>query len=131
MKIASGDIKMKLVKNIVEKLGCIERSVYYLGNKGNSFHLLPSRSFFRDFYESINVKFDYHVRLIDSDELEDNNFKFKIFLELDDYKLIDCIITIRFTGSELSSKLSASYKFEPTDNFNYLVTEKIKESEEE
>jgi len=128
-KIASGDIKMKLVKNIVEKLGCIERSVYYLGNKGNSFHLLPSRSFFRDFYESINIKFDYHVRLIDSDELEDNNFKFNISIELDDNKLMDCIITIRFTGSELSSKLSASYKFEPTDNFNYLVTEKIKETE--
>jgi hypothetical protein len=129
MKSVSGNIKMKLVKNIVEKMGCVERNIYYLGNKGNSFNLLPSREFFREFYDSINVKFDYHVRLIDSDELEDNNFKFKVVVELDDKKLMDCLITVRFTGSELSSKLSASYKFEPADNFNYLITEKMKESE--
>ena len=129
MKSASGNIKMKLVKNIVEKMGCIERNIYYLGNKGNSFNLLPSRDFFREFYDSINVKFDYHVRLIDSYDLEDNNFKFKVLIELDEKPLIDCVITVRFTGSELSSKLSASYKFEPADNFNYLVTEKMKEYE--
>jgi hypothetical protein len=129
MKSASGNIKMKLVKNIVEKMGCVERNIYYLGNKGNSFNLLPSREFFREFYDSIDVKFDYHVRLIDSDELEDNNFKFKVQIDLDEDLLMDCMITVKFTGSELSSKLSASYKFEPSDNFNYLVTEKMKESE--
>ena len=129
MKSASGNLKMKLVKNIVEKMGCVERSIYYLGNKGNSFNLLPSRGFFREFYDSIDVKFDYHVRLIDSDELEDNNFKFKVQIDLDEDLLMDCMITVKFTGSELSSKLSASYKFEPSDNFNYLVTEKMKESE--
>jgi tartrate dehydratase alpha subunit/fumarate hydratase class I-like protein len=120
---------MKLMKNIVEKMGCTERNVYFLGSKADTFNLLPSRGFFREFYDDIKVKFDYHVKLMNSEELEDNNFKIKIKIELDDEHLMDCMITVKFTGSELSSKLSTSYKFEPSDKFNYLVTEKLKSSE--
>lgn len=128
MKISSGNIKMKLLKSIVEKMGCLERNVYFLGNKGNSFHILPSRSFFREFYDDIDIKFDYHVRLIDSDKQEDNNFKIKMKVELDSQLLLDCVVIVKFTGSELSSKLNTSFKFEPVDNFNYLITEKLNNS---
>lgn len=127
-KLATGLIKMKMIKILVEKLGCVERNVYYLGNKGNSFYLLPSRGFFREFYEDITVKFDYHVKLIERTE-EDNNFKIKIKITLDETPLMDCLITVKFSGEELSNKLSATYKFEPVDNFNFLVTEKMKKSE--
>ena len=126
-KSATGNIKMKLVKSIVEKMGCIERDIYFLGNKGNSFHLLPSRTFFREYYDDISIKFDYHVRLIDLDKLEDNNFKIKIKLELDDKLLLDCLISVKFSGSELGDKLSATFKFEPVDDFNFIITEKLKQ----
>lgn len=130
MKITSGNIKMKLVKSIVEKMGCIERDVYYLGNKGNSFHVLPSRAFFRNFYDDLNVKFDYHVSLSNIENEEDNNFKIKVLIELDDELLMNCLISVKFTGSELSDKLTASFKFEPVDNFNLLIIDKIRDSEE-
>jgi hypothetical protein len=128
-KKTSGTIKMKLVKTLVEKLNCQERSIYYLGNKGNSFHILPPRSFFRKFYDDISIKFDYHVRLIDRDKFEDNNFRIKMKIELDDELLMDCLVIVKFSGSELGSKLSATYKFEPSDNFDYIITEKMKDSD--
>jgi hypothetical protein len=128
MKISSGNIKMKLLKSIVEKMGCIERNVYFLGNKGNSFHILPSRGFFREFYDDIDIKFDYHVKLIELNKQEDNNFKIKIKIELDGELLLNCLIVVKFTGEELSSKLTTSFKFEPVDNFNFLVSEKLKNS---
>ena len=128
-KISSGNIKMKLMKNLVEKLGCQERNVYYLGNKGNSFYILPSRGFFREFYDDVDVKFDYHVKLIDRNDFEDNNFRIKVKMEIDDEHLMDCVIIVKFTGGEIGPKLSATYKFEPSDKFNYLVIEKMKKSE--
>ena len=33
-------------------------------------------------------------------------------------------IFIKFSGSELSGKLSAKYKYELADNFNYLIANK-------
>ncbi len=127
-KLSSGKLKMKLTKAIVEKLGCSERNVYFLANKGNSFYVLPSREFFREFYEDIEIKFDYHVKLIERTE-EDNNFKIKLLIELDENKLMDCVITVKFSGGELSSKLSSTFKFEPADNFNFLLIEKMKQTE--
>jgi len=125
-KLAEGTVKMKLVKTLVEKLGCLERSVYYLGNKGNSFHQVPSREFFREFYDDLKVKFDYHVKMIVRPEEENNDFTIKLKIELDDNPLINCDIVVKFTGGDVSSKLTAKYKFEPVDNFNLLVSNKIK-----
>lgn len=136
-KEATGNIKMKLIKTIVEKLGCLERPVYYLGNKGNSFHQVPSRQFFRDYYDDLSTKFDYHVKMIvEPGDEENNDFKVKIKLELDNNPFIDCNISVRFSGGEMSGRLSAKYNFEPVDNFNMVVSEKTsqpkqdKESEE-
>ena len=126
-KLASGTIKMKIVKTLVEKLGCLERSVYYLGNKGNSFHQVPSRKFFRKFYNDIDVKFDYHVKMIiDETEEENNDFIVKIIIEMDKNPLMNMNIHVKFTGGDISSKLSAIYKFDPVDKFNLLVSNKMK-----
>jgi|694.fasta_scaffold108142_3 hypothetical protein len=123
-KLSGGTVKMKLFKTLVEKLGCLERPTYFLGNNGNQFNMAPSREFFRKYYDEINLKFDYHVNFEVSEEEENNDFRVKIGLDLDEERLIDMTIFIKFSGSELSGKLSAKYKYELADNFNYLIAKK-------
>jgi hypothetical protein len=122
-KLAEGVVKMKFIKTLVDKLGCLERSIYYLGNNGNSFYQIPSRKFFRDNYDNINVKFDYHVKLVvDEQDEEKNDFNIKLIFELNHEPLINCDINVAFSGGEMSSRLSAKYKFEPSDDFNSKVS---------
>lgn len=123
-KLAGGTVKMKLFKTIVEKMGCLERPIYFLGNRGDVFHMVPSREFFRENYDDLNIKFDYHVNFKLSEEEENNDFKFRIKLELDDQTLIEMFIIIKFSSGEMSGKLSSKYKFELADNFNYLIAKK-------
>ena len=125
-KLAEGSVKMKLVKTLVEKMGCLERPTYYLGNSGNNFHQVPSRQFFRDFYDDLTVKFDYHVKmLVDKNDEENNDFTIKVNLELDNEPLIDCLVSVKFSGGEMSGKLSAKYKFEPVSDFNLKIANKM------
>jgi hypothetical protein len=125
-KLAEGSVKMKLVKTLVEKMGCLERPIYYLGNSGNNFHQVPSRQFFRDFYDDLTVKFDYHVKMIiDKTDEENNDFTIKINLELDNEPLINCLVSVKFSGGEMSGKLSAKYKFEPVSDFNLKIANKM------
>jgi hypothetical protein len=129
LKEADGKLKMKFIKTIVEKMGCLERPIFYLGNKGNEFYQVPSRNFFREHYDDLKIKFDYHVKLIvDQEDEEKNDFTIKIILELDEKPLIYCDIEIKFSGGEMSSKLTAKYKFTPVDNFNLRIKEKMLES---
>jgi hypothetical protein len=131
LKLASGTVKMKLFKTLVEKMGCLERPLYFLGNNGNVFHMIPSREFFRENYDDLDIKFDYHVKFDVSDEEENNDFNIKIKLEMDENVLIDMSIIVKFTGGEMSGKLSAKYKFELAPNFNYLISKKqLGQSEE-
>jgi len=120
-KLAEGTVKMKLFKTLVEKMGCLERPTYYLGQNGNIFNLIPERQFFRDHYDDLTIKFDYHVNFKVSEEEENNDFKIKINLLLDDEKLVDMDIVIRMT-SEMSGRLTAKYKFDISSHFNYLVS---------
>jgi len=126
-KKASGTIKMKLMKTIVEKMNCLERSIYYVSNSGNNFIQVPGRNFFRENYDNIDILFDYHVKFMVSSEEENNNFKFKIKLNLNDDNLINMNIVVGFSGGEFSSKLNAKYKYEIPDNFNYLISKDNKE----
>ena len=131
LKLAGGVVKMKLFKTVVEKMGCLERPIYFVGNSGNSFNFVPARDFFRKHYDEIDLKFDYHVNFSVSEEEENNDFNIKIILELDGEKLIEMKISIKFSGGEMSGKLNAKYKFELADNFNYLIQKKeIGESEQ-
>lgn len=126
-KLAGGTVKMKLFKTLVEKMGCSERPIYFLGNNGNSFHLIPQREFFRKNYDDLNIKFDYHVSFEVNEEEENNDFIIKLILEMDDNELIKMNINVKFTGGEMSGKLSAKYKYELSDSFNYLVSKKLLE----
>lgn len=119
-KTAGGTVKMKLFKVLVEKMGCLERPVYYLGNNGNQFTYVPSREFFRKNYDDLVLKFDYHVNFEDIETSEDD-FKMSIKLEFNNNPLLDLLINIGFSGGEMSGKLNSKYKFELASDFNYLV----------
>jgi len=123
-KKAGGTVKMKLFKTLVDKMGCLERPTYFLSNNGNVFTHIPSREFFREFYDELNLKFDYHVNFEVSDEEDMNDFNIKIQLELEDQKLLDMSIIFKFSGGEMSGKLSAKYKFDLAPDFNYILSKK-------
>lgn len=123
-KIANGTVKMKLFKTIVEKLGCLERPTYYVGTKDEQFYLVPSREFFRKFYDDLDILFDYHVNFTVSEEEDKNDFNIKLKLELDESLLLDMNISVKFSGGEMSGKLSSKYKFELSPNFNYQIAKK-------
>ena len=130
-KKASGTVKMKLIKTFVDKLGCTEREVFYLSKNGNNFYQIPSRGFFRENYENLDIHFDYHQRfkIKEDDEDEDiNNFNFKIKVIHEEKELISFDIVVLFKG-EFSNKLSAKYKFNIPENFNFQLN-KIKSGEE-
>lgn len=128
-KKAEGTVKMKLFKTIIEKLGCLERPLYHLGNNGNTFNMLPERDFFRKHYDDISIKFDYHVKFKVSEDEDNNDFKVRVIMEMDDSKLLEMTIVIKFT-SEMSGKLNAKYKFDIPSNFNFLIDGKRNPKEE-
>jgi hypothetical protein len=128
-KRATGDVKMKILKTLVEKMNCMERPIFYLSKGGNNFIQIPSRQFFRKNYENIDILFDYHVKFQVSSDEENNNFKFKIKLILENKELIFMNIIIGFSGGEFSGKLNAKYKFDLSDDFNYQIS-KIEGKEE-
>jgi len=128
MKIANGTVKMKLFKTIVEKMGCLERPTYYVGTKDEQFFLVPSREFFRKFYDDIEILFDYHVNFTVSEEEDKNDFNISLKLDLDEVTLLDMSISVKFSGGEMSGKLSSKYKFELSPNFNYQVSKKETQS---
>jgi hypothetical protein len=129
-KLSNGKLKMKLFKMIVEKMGCLERPLYYLGKKGDSFNLVPSRVFFRENYDDFDIKFDYHVNFKLSNEEDKNDFCIRIELDMDKTKLIDLSIFVKIT-SEMSGKLSSKYKFDIGDDFNYKILQKSNNDNEE
>ena len=126
LKTTDGDIKMRIMKILVEKMGAFERPLYLFSNKGNNMDFIPSRDLFRKIYDDFDVEFDYHVKMIVEDGDEDSNdFKFKIKVSLDGEKLFDLLIIIGFSGGEMSSKLNAKFKFMPVSDFNLILTDKM------
>jgi len=121
-KLGDGKIKMKVIKILVEKLGCTERNLYYLWNNGNIFYQIPYRQFFREFYDMITVKFDFHVKMTVQPEEEHNDFTVKFKIELQHEKLLDLSVIVKFSGGEMSEKLSAKYNFDFADDFNYKIS---------
>ncbi len=124
MKLAGGVVKMKLFKTIVEKMGCLERPLHYINAGGSVFHTIPSREFFRKFYDELNIKFDYHVNFTVSEDEENNDFNVKIILEEQEKPLITFFIQVKFSGGEMSGKLSAKSRFELAPDFNYIISKK-------
>jgi hypothetical protein len=129
-KSAEGAVKMKLFKVLIDKMGCTERPVYYLSGNGNVFNHLPERDFFRTNYDDLKIKFDYHVNFTVSEEEENNDFKVKMILELDNNKLLEMTIVVKFSN-EMSGRLSAKYKFDLSSRFNYIIATKKTEGLED
>ena len=117
-KKALGKIKMKLIKTIVEKMGCQETPVFYLSKNGADFIQVPERSFFREKYEDLDVEFDYHVKM----DNPEGNFVIKMVIYFKDKKLLKCNVEVKFSGGEMSGKLSAKFNFIPDAKFNYIVS---------
>jgi hypothetical protein len=65
--------------------------------------------------------------VVDSNDEEANDFKIKMILDLDGNKLLDVLVTISFSGGEMSNKLSAKFKFIPVTDFNLVLTNKMRE----
>jgi len=124
-KMALGNVKMKLVKTLVEKIGCTEKPTYFLSNNGNVFLQVPPRSFFRKLYNDIKVKFDYHVKLMVDNIEEENDFNIDIKLYLDKEILMEMKIVVKFTSYEMNEKLTAKYFFEIPSDFNFKVSKKL------
>lgn len=121
-KSADGDIKMKLMKNIVDKLGSTEKFVYYISPNGDSLETIPNRDFFRKNYNDLSIEFDYHVNF---NETLNDFFLFNIILKLKGEELVSLRIEVDFSGSEMNNKLNAKYKFDLPKNFNYLVSSSL------
>ncbi len=122
-KIAKGVVKMKLMKMIVDKMGSLERPVYYLSSNGDNFIQIPGRDFFRKNYNDFKLEFDYHVSFkIEEGEDDNNDFKIRVKLSLDNSEILLMNIIVKFSGGEFSGKLGAKYKYEIPDNFNYIVS---------
>jgi hypothetical protein len=124
MKLAGGTVKMKLFKTIVEKMGCLERPLHYVNSNGTVMDIIPSREFFRKFYDETDIKFDYHVNFTVSEDEDNNDFNVKIILEQENKPLITFFIQVKFSGGEMSGKLSAKSKFELAPDFNYIISKK-------
>ena len=119
------------MKIFVEKLGCLERPVYYVSKNGEELHRIPSRTFFRSNYDIIDIDFDYHVKFEKSEEDDDlNDFTMKVRMLYNNEQLLKFNILVKFTGAEFSSRLSAKYKFDIPKNFNYTLN-KIEKKDEE
>ena len=101
-----------------------------LGNNGNIFTLVPTVKFFREGYEHLDVKFDYHVELTVKKEERKNDFQIKIIIELEGKQLMECEVGVNFGRKEMSGNLSARYKFGMKPDFNEIVQTKMKKPNE-
>ena len=118
---AGDDMKMRLLKLFVEMLNIGERDVYYFGNSGNEFNKLPGRQFFRDMYDKIDVKYDYHVDLTDIELDEDKEGDFTIRYDLDGEPLARLNLINSWSGGEMSGNLNVKMNLDLNKEFNVLI----------
>jgi len=121
--IKAGDnMKMRLLKLFVEMLNIGERDAYYFGNSGNEFKKLPSRQFFRDMYNKIDVKYDYHVELTDANkDDEDKDADFMIRYDLDGEPLAKLNLNTSWSGGEMSGNLNIKMNLDLNKDFNEKI----------
>jgi hypothetical protein len=130
-KLAKGKVKMKIVKTIVQKLGCRDRNMFFLGNGGNIFTMVPTIKFFREGYDNFEVKFDYHVELMVKKEERKNDFQIRMVIDMDGSPLLHCDVGVGFSRTgEMCGKLSARYKFGMESDFNERIYQKMKRPNE-
>lgn len=116
---ASGDMKERLMKVILDLLNVEERELNYFHS--DKYYKIPSRSYFRSNFEDFRIKFDYHVELTPSENEEQNDSQFRLKLDLGGKSLIDMILYNGWTGGEMSGKLSTKIKLEFSDDYNSTI----------
>lgn len=111
---ASDVVKQKIMHTVCEILNCnIDNDIYYFGV--DNYNMIPSRQYFIDNINNIDIYYDTHVDLVVKDDtnnsdINDSQMKIKILLDGKEY--IKTRIYTTFTGGELTSKLSSKIKVE-------------------
>jgi hypothetical protein len=119
-KLAGGPLKMKFMKLLVNLLNCEDRDIYMFGSSNSFFHV-PSKKFFRQHYHDFKIRFNYHVKLSTPPVEGENDFKFEIWVDLNDKELIKFDTFTKFSGGEMSGKLSTKVKVNIVDDFNWRI----------
>ena len=101
---------------------------FAVDKNGSNFYLIPSKQFFRKYYEDLNVLFDYHVKFLTNKDEENSDFIIKLKLIMGDNLLMNMNINVKFSGGEMSGKLSAKYNYNLSSDFNYLISKKENEN---
>jgi hypothetical protein len=118
---AKDKVKMRMAKLILNIIGSEEKDIYYFTSGGNSFYKIPSRNLFRENYDSFDIYYDCHTELTPNEDEELNDSNFKIKLKLNNEDLLSISLQTKFSGLEMSGKLSSKYKIEFVSDFNYQI----------
>ena len=115
--IATDKVKMKLLKLLVSLMSVEDLDIYYASK--DKLHHVPSRRWFRDNYDSLNVFYDYHKRL-NKDE-NDSDSQFRIKVHKNNRPLLEMELFTGFSGGEMSGKLNTKMKVNYEPDFNYKI----------
>lgn len=123
MIISHGKLKERLMKLILDIMKVSEKYLYYISNNGNKFYVLPSRNFFREKFDELEIHYDHHVELVPSDDEDDNDSKFNMKLLLGDEELFTIDLMTKFSNKGISSSLSTKVKIEFDNRYNSKIIE--------
>lgn len=123
--IAENKVKMKMVKLLAETLDLKESTSYYFSKSGEEYTKLPSRQFFRDSYEELDVKYDIHVDLTDiniddEDNTDNTDNDFTIRYDLNDIPMFKINVNYSWT-KEMKGTLKSKMTIDINNDFNDIV----------
>lgn len=116
--LAEGRLKLRLIKFIINKLGCNNKTFYYFYNNGNYFNTIPKTEFFKRNYKKLNVVFKQYI---DKDVNDNSVYNIKILLYFKTNKLLELVLKIDLSGRGYSGKLNVKYNFNTPYDFNYRI----------
>lgn len=119
--IADKHVKMRLIKLLVELLNVNDTISYYFYNSGNDFVYMPNREFFRNMFDKITIKYDYHVDLTDLNLVDDKDSNFIIRYDIDNEPIAKLNIDYTFSSFEMNSNLSVKKDLQLNTNFNNII----------
>jgi hypothetical protein len=115
--IATEKVKLRLLRLVADLMNIEDTDVYYFGK--SDFYHIPSKQWFRDNYENMNVEYDYHQKV--SEEAEDDS-QFRIRIELNERKLMELELYTGFSGGEMAGKLNSKIKIHFEPDFNSKIS---------
>ena len=115
--LAKNKVKMRLMKVLVNLLDVNNVHTYYC-TKDEIYHI-PTRRWFRENYENMDVEYDYHQKVLS--EEEDVDSQFKIRLTLDGKKLLTMNLFTGFRGGEMSGNLNTKMIIDYVSDWNSKI----------